>query len=76
MGENHAPNQFDQYAGRPFDEWPRILKAVAIVTCLHGHDEGLTNEFLNAEIARLGLMEMSDGEISEFRARNLLNHLN
>lgn len=76
MGENHAPNQLDQYAGRPFAEWPRVLQAVAIVTCLHGHDEALTDEFLSQEIDRLGLMEMSDGEISEFRARHLLNHLN
>jgi hypothetical protein len=76
LGENHAPNQFDRYTGRPFAEWPRVLQAVAIVTCLHGHDEALTDEFLNEEIDRLGLMEMSDGEISEFRARHLLNHLN
>lgn len=76
MEENHATNQFDQYSDRSFDEWPRVLQAVAIVTCIHGHDEALTDEFLSEEIDRLVLMEMSDGEISEFRARHLLNHLN
>ena len=76
MEENHAPNQFERYTGKPFEEWPRVLQAVAIVTCLNGHDEELTDEFLREEIDRLGLMEMSDGEISEFRARHLLNHLN
>jgi hypothetical protein len=76
LGENHAPNKLDRYASRPFDEWPRVLQAVAIVTCLHGHDEDLPDEFLREEIDRLGLMEMSDGEISEFRAKHLLNHLN
>lgn len=76
MSENHARNQFDECAGRPFAEWPRTLQAVAIVICLHDHDPTLTDELLRDEISRLGLMEMSDEEISEFRARHLLQHLN
>jgi hypothetical protein len=75
VGDNSARNQFDEYTGRPFAEWPRVLQAVAIVTCLHGHDEALTDEFLSDEIARLGLMEMSVDKIREFRERHLLHDM-
>lgn len=76
MTEQRTPNQFDEYTGRPFTEWPRLLQAVTIVICIHDHDPSLASEFIQDEITRLGLMEMGDDEIREFRGRHLLHHLN
>lgn len=76
MADSRPPNQFDAYTGRPYTEWPRILQAIAIVICLNDHDPTLENEFIQHEIERLGLMEMSDAEIEKFRGRHLLHHMN
>ncbi len=46
MAETHQPNQFDEYTGRPYTEWPRILQSIAIVICLHDHDPALESEFI------------------------------
>ena len=75
MRDNRVHIQFEEFAGRPFAEWPRVLQAAAIVTCLHDHNPTLTDEFLSDEINRLGLMEMSDEEIREFRERHLLDDM-
>lgn len=76
MEETRQPNQFDEYTGRPFAEWPRLLQAITIVICLNDHDESISNEFIRREIDRLRLLKMSDEEIAQFRGRHLLHHLN
>ncbi len=56
------------------EDMPRPVRAYFAVFCLHDHDLALSLEFINSEIKRLGLLEMTDAEFAEFKRRELLNH--
>lgn len=67
-------SRYDQFDGKRFAEWPRELQAVQIVLCLHDHDPDLSDEFIDGEVERLGLLGMSDDEVATFVKRHLHAH--